>query len=77
MTNDQFKLYLAKRLSQVQKDLATAKREGDEPAKKTAEENLKLLESFAKIARGPGANLRRVRRDYERRLAKQGQRLTL
>jgi hypothetical protein len=77
MTNEQFKLYLAKRLAQAQERLTQAKRGGDKKEIQQAQADLDLVNDFAKISRGAGANLRRVRRDYERRLARQGKTLTL
>lgn len=70
MTNDQFKLYIAKRLDAVIRDICSGKFSGKEMADLKAQQ--KLLETSAKIARSGGPALRRYRRDYERRLARQG-----
>ena len=77
MKNEDFKKYIVTQHTQAQKDLLEAKRNCDAEGQRNATERIKLLESFAKIAAGPGTALRRVRRDYERRLAKIGRKLTL
>lgn len=70
MTNDQFKLYIAKRLDAVTRDIRSGKFSGKELADLRAQQE--LLETSAKIARSGGPALRRYRRDYERRLTRKG-----
>ena len=70
MTNSDFRQYLQKRLAQVRKDIENPE------VSQTAREGLRYAEkditTMLKIMALGGKSARRVRRDYERRLAKRG-----
>jgi hypothetical protein len=75
MTNNEFKIYIAKRLDAVTRRIRSGKLDAAERRK--ADQELELLETSARIARLGGPALRRYRRDYERRCARLGVTLTI
>ena len=69
MTNNDFQVYLRKRLDQVRKDIDTST---DASFKARMAYVEKDLVSMIRISALGGTRARRVRRDYERRLARAG-----
>lgn len=69
MTNTEFRIYLNKRLIQVRKDIKDSE---DKSFKDKMAHVEKDLVSMLKIVDLGGHPARRVRRDYERNLARRG-----
>lgn len=69
MTNNDFQVYLRKRLDQVRKDIDAS---ADTSFKARMAYVEKDLVSMIRISALGGTRARRVRRDYIRRLARQG-----